>query len=94
MKTLLILRHAKSSWKNTGLADHERAPHQVRQTRRGYGCMPYVGDQPLVCCASPLSNKSVAGYLATLIELQLSTLSFGASPQSTPAEHCSLTPVS
>jgi len=24
MKTLLILRHAKSSWKNTGLADHDR----------------------------------------------------------------------
>jgi phosphohistidine phosphatase len=24
MKTLLILRHAKSSWKNTNLADHER----------------------------------------------------------------------
>ena len=24
MKTLLILRHAKSSWKSTGLADHDR----------------------------------------------------------------------
>ena len=24
MKTLLILRHAKSSWKNTNLSDHER----------------------------------------------------------------------
>jgi phosphohistidine phosphatase len=24
MKTLLVLRHAKSSWKNTNLADHER----------------------------------------------------------------------
>lgn len=24
MKTLLILRHAKSSWKETGLADHDR----------------------------------------------------------------------
>ena len=24
MKTLLILRHAKSSWKNAGLADHDR----------------------------------------------------------------------
>lgn len=24
MKTLLVMRHAKSSWKNTGLADHDR----------------------------------------------------------------------
>ncbi len=24
MKTLLVLRHAKSSWKDSGLADHDR----------------------------------------------------------------------
>ncbi len=38
MKTLLILRHAKSSWKNTGLADHERP-----LAKRGQRDAPRVG---------------------------------------------------
>jgi phosphohistidine phosphatase len=48
MKTLLILRHAKSSWKNAGLADHDRplnkrgqrdAPRMGRLLR-GEGLIP------------------------------------------------------
>ena len=48
MKTLLILRHAKSSWKNAGLADHDRplnkrgqrdAP-RMGQLLRGEGLIP------------------------------------------------------
>ncbi len=38
MKTLLILRHAKSSWKDTGLADHDRP-----LTKRGKRDAPRVG---------------------------------------------------
>ena len=38
MKTLLILRHAKSSWKQPGLADHERPLN-----RRGNRDAPRVG---------------------------------------------------
>ncbi|MGB9578217.1 MAG: SixA phosphatase family protein [Halothiobacillaceae bacterium] len=36
MKTLLVLRHGKSSWKNEDLADHERplAPRGKREARR------------------------------------------------------------
>jgi len=38
MKTLLILRHAKSSWKDAGLADHERPlNHRGRRTARLMG---------------------------------------------------------
>ncbi len=38
MKTLLILRHGKSSWKNTGLADHDRP-----LAKRGKRDAPRVG---------------------------------------------------
>ena len=38
MKTLLILRHAKSSWKHAGLADHDRPLN-----RRGSRDAPRVG---------------------------------------------------
>lgn len=38
MKTLLILRHGKSSWKNAGLADHERP-----LAKRGQRDAPRVG---------------------------------------------------
>ena len=38
MKTLLILRHAKSSWKHPGLADHDRPLN-----RRGNRDAPRVG---------------------------------------------------
>lgn len=38
MKTLLILRHAKSSWKNPGLADHDRPLN-----RRGKEDAPRIG---------------------------------------------------
>lgn len=38
MKTLLILRHAKSSWKHPELADHERPLN-----KRGKKDAPYVG---------------------------------------------------
>ena len=38
MKTLLILRHAKSSWNNANLADHERPLN-----KRGKGDAPRMG---------------------------------------------------
>lgn len=39
MKTLLILRHAKSSWKEAGLADHDRP-----LSKRGKRQAPEMGD--------------------------------------------------
>lgn len=39
MKTLLLLRHAKSSWDDPALDDHDRPLNQ-----RGYLEAPYVGD--------------------------------------------------
>jgi phosphohistidine phosphatase len=39
MKTLLIFRHAKSSWSNTGLADHDRPLN-----KRGKGDAPRMGE--------------------------------------------------
>ena len=38
MKTLLILRHAKSSWKHTNLSDHERPLN-----KRGKKAAPLIG---------------------------------------------------
>ena len=38
LKTLLVLRHAKSSWKDTGLEDHERPLNQ-----RGQRDAPWMG---------------------------------------------------
>ncbi|MFC2055040.1 histidine phosphatase family protein [Chloroflexota bacterium] len=39
MKTLLILRHAKSSWKETGVTDHDRSLN-----KRGRRDAPRIGD--------------------------------------------------
>jgi len=39
MKTLLILRHAKSSWKETGLVDHDRSLN-----KRGKRDAPRIGE--------------------------------------------------
>jgi len=39
MKTLLILRHAKSSWKHTGLTDHDRP-----LKKRGERAAPRMGE--------------------------------------------------
>jgi phosphohistidine phosphatase len=39
MKTLLILRHAKSSWKENGLADHDRSLN-----KRGRRDAPRIGE--------------------------------------------------
>lgn len=38
MKTLLVMRHAKSSWKEPGLADHDRPLN-----RRGQEAAPLIG---------------------------------------------------
>ncbi len=55
MKTLTIVRHAKSSWKNTGLTDRERPLN-----RRGERDAPVMGQRihaqgirPSLICSSP-----------------------------------------
>ena len=47
MKTLLILRHAKSSWKDTSLADHDR-PLNKRGKRDAPRMGKFVREQGLV----------------------------------------------
>ena len=76
MKTLFILRHAKSSWDNAALSDYERPLNQ-----RGLEAAPLVGDvmkknrfQPEVVLSSPARRaeqtaaliKQSAGFEAAI----------------------------
>jgi phosphohistidine phosphatase len=47
MKTLLLLRHAKSSWKNPDLADHDR-PLNVRGKRDAPRMGEFLAEQDLI----------------------------------------------
>ena len=58
MKTLLIMRHAKSSWDNAGLSDFERPLN-----KRGLAAAPLMGDfsrtehlQPALIISSPAAR--------------------------------------
>jgi len=67
MKTLLLMRHAKSSWKEPGLSDHDRPLN-----RRGEQAAPrmakWLEDQALspdiIICSTALRAKSTAGLVA------------------------------
>lgn len=69
MKTLILMRHAKSSWKDAGLADHDR-PLSGRGRRsapvmagwlRGRGHLP----QRILCSSSERTRETVARMRAT-----------------------------
>lgn len=55
MKTLLVLRHGKSSWKEEGLADHERplAPRGKREARQMGEELARRGLMPDLVVSSP-----------------------------------------
>jgi phosphohistidine phosphatase len=67
MKTLLLLRHAKSSWKHPELADHDRPLN-----KRGKRAAPRVGallrDQnltpDLILCSTAVRARSTADLVA------------------------------
>lgn len=87
MKTLLVLRHAKSSWNDSGLADHDRPLNE-----RGERDAPRIGDlvrQQRVTPDLIVSSDAVrarmtaeavahsAGYAG---EIQFENLLYGAAP--------------
>lgn len=67
MKTLLLLRHAKSSWKETELADHDRPLN-----KRGRRTAPLVGEllqtedliPDLILCSSAVRTHDTALLVA------------------------------
>jgi len=82
MRTLYLLRHAKSSWKEEGLSDRERplAPRGLRAARDMASHMRATGVRPALVLCSPARRTRqtldlVAGGLAgpfdSLVEDQL-----------------------
>ena len=67
MKTLLLLRHAKSSWKETELADHDRPLN-----KRGRRTAPLIGEllqaedliPDLILCSSAVRTHDTALLVA------------------------------
>jgi phosphohistidine phosphatase len=67
MKELLLLRHAKSSWSNPGLADHDRPLN-----RRGKSDAPRMGDllrreqliPDLIICSTATRARKTASAVA------------------------------
>ncbi len=88
MKKLILLRHAKSSWDDPGLDDHDRVLN-----RRGKAAVPVIGGwlssrrhiPDLVLCSSAVRTrqtidglrKAIAGIPAPIIEADL----YHASPE-------------
>ncbi len=88
MKSLLILRHAKSSWKHTELADHDR-PLNKRGKREGPQMGQLLRDQDLlpdlIICSTAVRAQATAeavietsGYEG---ELRLTRTIYAAGPQ-------------
>jgi phosphohistidine phosphatase len=73
MKTLLILRHAKSSWKNPNLSDHERPLN-----KRGKNDAPRMGQllareglvPDLIISSSAVRAKATAEFVALACDYQ------------------------
>jgi phosphohistidine phosphatase len=82
MRTLYLLRHAKSSWKEEGLADRERplAPRGIRAAQDMASHMRGAGVRPALVLCSParrtretldLVAAGVAGPFESLLEEEL-----------------------
>lgn len=66
MRTLYLLRHAKSSWDEPGLADHERplAPRGRRDAKRIAEHLRTLGRRPeLVLCSSAVRTRETLELL-------------------------------
>ena len=87
MKTLLVLRHAKSSWNDSALADHDRPLNE-----RGERDAPRIGDlvrqqrlTPTVIISSDavrarMTAEAVADAAGYAGEIRFENLLYGASP--------------
>ena len=87
MKTLLVLRHAKSSWSHSGLADHDRPLNE-----RGERDAPRVGNlvrrqrlMPDLIISSDavrarMTAEAVAKAAGYAGEIRLEPLLYGAAP--------------
>lgn len=67
MKTLHLLRHAKSSWKNTGLADYERGLNKRGRRNApamGQALSQIVAPMPVAASASQRALLTLAGLCA------------------------------
>ena len=67
MKTIHLLRHAKSSWSDTGVADHDRplAPRGQRAARRLAKRLDQHGVAPaLVLCSSARRSRDTLALIA------------------------------
>lgn len=88
MKTLLILRHAKSSWKDEDLPDHERPLN-----RRGQADAPQVGSYlrqqgllpDLILCSTAKRARATAELMSEALgyrgELRLAPEFYAAPPE-------------
>ncbi|MGD8402120.1 MAG: histidine phosphatase family protein [Anaerolineales bacterium] len=70
MKTLLLMRHAKSSWGNSSLSDHER-PLNKRGDRDCRLMGSFLHEQDLIpdkiiCSTAVRAKKTVEGLIETL----------------------------
>jgi len=70
MKTLLLMRHAKSSWVNTALSDHDR-PLKKRGERDCRQMGTFLREQGLIpdkiiCSTAVRAKKTVEGLIETL----------------------------
>jgi phosphohistidine phosphatase len=88
MKTLLILRHAKSSWKNNDLSDHDR-PLNLRGQRDAPNVGKRLRNEDLIPDAILSSTAKRARQTAKAVaeesgfegELQLSRELYGGGPE-------------
>ncbi len=70
MKTIFLLRHAKSSWDDNSLADHDRplsergrrAAPRIGAYMRGAGCQPDL----VLCSTSKRTRQTLAAVLSEL----------------------------
>jgi phosphohistidine phosphatase len=87
MRTLYLLRHAKSSWDNPGLLDRDRplAPRGLRDAKRIAKHFGRLGIRPaLVLCSSALRTQETLDLLRpTLAEaaVQVEEQLYGASSE-------------
>lgn len=86
MRTLLLLRHAKSSWDDPGLVDHDRplSPRGVRAAKKVAGHLHESGLRPdLVLCSSARRTRQTLEGLELIlggtVEVRIETELYGAS---------------
>lgn len=85
-KTLLLLRHAKSSWENVNLADHDRplAPRGQRASKLIAAYLQALGMTPeqVLCSSSARTRETlerVSAGFSGKVEVEIEEALYGAS---------------